>query len=98
MSKTIKTRSGRALILPTAAEDRAITNAALSDPDCPPLTDEEWQTVIPGVKRGRPLANITKDRITIRLSQAVVQQFRATGAGWQTRIDSALREWLSTHQ
>jgi uncharacterized protein (DUF4415 family) len=23
--------------------------------------------------------------------------FKATGAGWQTRIDDALKDWLSTH-
>lgn len=39
----------------------------------------------------------TKERITIRLSPDVVQSFRATGDGWQTRVDSALRDWLKTH-
>lgn len=34
----------------------------------------------------------TKDRITIRLSHDVVEHFRATGEGWQTRMDEALRE------
>jgi uncharacterized protein (DUF4415 family) len=36
----------------------------------------------------------TKERITIRLSPEVVQRFRDTGDGWQTRVDSALKEWL----
>ncbi len=36
----------------------------------------------------------TKEHITIRLSPEVVERFRATGAGWQTRVDSALRDWL----
>ncbi len=40
----------------------------------------------------------TKERITIRLSPEVVERFRATGAGWQTRIDSALKDWLKNHQ
>ena len=40
----------------------------------------------------------TKEHITIRLSRDVIDQFRATGAGWQGRVDSALREWLGTHQ
>ena len=44
---------------------------------------------------GRPKAEVTKERITIRLSHEVVEQFRATGDGWQTRIDTALQEWLS---
>lgn len=34
---------------------------------------------------------------TIRLSPDVVQAFRAAGAGWQTRIDAALKDWLRTH-
>ena len=47
--------------------------------------------------RGRPKAAVTKERITIRLSPDVVQTFRATGNGWQTRLDAALRDWLKTH-
>jgi len=47
--------------------------------------------------RGRPKAAVTKERITIRLSPEVVQTFRATGDGWQTRVDSALKDWLKTH-
>ena len=39
----------------------------------------------------------TKERITIRLSRNVVEQFRESGEGWQTRVDSALREWLKNH-
>jgi uncharacterized protein (DUF4415 family) len=40
----------------------------------------------------------TKQRITIRLSPDVVQRFRATGQGWQTRVDAALRDWLASHE
>ncbi|MHB1631009.1 MAG: BrnA antitoxin family protein [Acidithiobacillus sp.] len=39
----------------------------------------------------------SKERITICLSGEVVERFRASGSGWQTRIDAALREWLETH-
>lgn len=38
-----------------------------------------------------------KERITIRLSHDVVEKFRATGTGWQTRLDAALQDWLRTH-
>ena len=48
-------------------------------------------------KRGRPMAATTKERITIRLSAEVVKRFRATGPGWQTRMDSALADWLKHH-
>ena len=44
-----------------------------------------------------PQKSATKERITIRLSQNVVQSFRATGEGWQTRVDAALRDWLKKH-
>ncbi len=47
--------------------------------------------------RGRPKAEVTKERITIRLSPEVVGAFRATGDGWQTRMDAALRDWLESH-
>ena len=50
-----------------------------------------------GKHRGRPKAAVTKERITIRLSPDVVGAFRATGDGWQTRVDAALRDWLKTH-
>ena len=39
----------------------------------------------------------TKERTTIRLSRDVLDRFRATGTGWQTRVDAALREWLEVH-
>ena len=39
----------------------------------------------------------TKERITIRLSREVVDQFRESGEGWQTRVDAALRDWLKNH-
>ena len=47
--------------------------------------------------RGRPPADVVKDRITIRLSPEVTAAFRASGDGWQTRIDAALKDWLRTH-
>ena len=40
-------------ILPTSAEDAAITAAALADPDAVPFTDTEWVQVKPLVRRGR---------------------------------------------
>lgn len=34
---------------------------------------------------------------TIRLSPEVLEHFRGGGAGWQSRIDQALREWIGQH-
>jgi len=36
-----------------------------------------------------------KERISIRLSRDVADYFRATGEGWQTRIDDALRDYVA---
>ena len=84
-------------IIPTQEEGAVITEAAMSDPDSMPYTDAEWEAVKPVLRRGRPLAAVTKERITIRLSPEVVQAFRASGDGWQTRVDAALKDWLKTH-
>jgi uncharacterized protein (DUF4415 family) len=97
MPQTIKSRTGRILRLPTPEEDAAITAAARSDPDAPPLTDKEWQAIKPKLRRGRPPAAVTKERITIRFSSEVLARFRASGDGWQTRMDAALKDWLKTH-
>jgi uncharacterized protein (DUF4415 family) len=60
-------------------------------------TDEEWQKAKPSIRLGRPKAAVTKERITIRLSRDVVTRFRATGDGWLTRMDSALRQYIAEH-
>ncbi len=44
-----------------------------------------------------PQKAAVKERITIRLSPEIVSRFRATGPGWQTRVDDALADWLSAH-
>lgn len=45
-------------------------------------------------KRGRQKSP-TKQPVSIRLSPEVVAYFRATGKGWQTRIDDVLKEWIA---
>ena len=39
----------------------------------------------------------TKEQVAVRYSPEVLNAFRATGRGWQTRMDEALRDWLKTH-
>lgn len=41
---------------------------------------------------GRPPADNPKVPVSIRLDKDVVDHFKATGEGWQTRINSILRE------
>jgi uncharacterized protein (DUF4415 family) len=97
MSQTIKTRSGRTIILPTPEEDAAITSAALSDPDAIPLTDEEWELVKPSLRRGRPISENPKVFTAIRFDPDVLDAFKGSGRGWQTRMNAALKDWLHTH-
>lgn len=49
------------------------------------------------IKPRGPQKTPTKQATTIRLSPDVMAAFKATGAGWQTRIDAALKDWLRTH-
>ncbi len=97
MPQTIKTRSGRVLVLPTPEEDAAITAAAMSDPDAIPFTDAEWEAAKPMMRRGRPLGSGSKVQVTMRLDIDVVEKLKATGAGWQTRANDALRNWVKRH-
>ena len=38
----------------------------------------------------------TKERITIRISRDVLESFRSTGRGWQSRMDAVLKEWMAS--
>ena len=39
----------------------------------------------------------TKILVTLRYSHEVVNYFKSTGSGWQTRVDQALKEWIKNH-
>ena len=45
-------------------------------------------------RRGRPKSERPKELTTLRLSPDVIDHFRSSGAGWQTRINAALEEWI----
>jgi uncharacterized protein (DUF4415 family) len=90
----VKSKSGRAFDLPTPKENAAINVGIAADANTYEVPDSQFAQM----KRvGRPLALVTKERITIRLSRDVIEQFRASGNGWQTRVDAALKDWLKTH-
>ena len=87
-------RSG--IIMPTRAEDRRITAAALSDPDCPPMTDQQLAELVPfKALLGRPRSPNKKLLLSVRYSPEVVKFFRSTGPGWQTRVDQVLRRYVA---
>ena len=45
-----------------------------------------------------PQKTPTKVRVSLRLSREVVEYFRATGDGWQTRMDGELLELVHKHK
>lgn len=73
------------------------------DPDDAPEITDEWiaeADLYKGgnlVRRGRPKAESRKLALTVRYDADIVAAFKATGAGWQTRMNDALREWLKNH-
>ena len=48
-------------------------------------------------RRGRPVSDVTKEQVAIRFNRDVLSAFRASGPGWQTRMNEALKDWLRTH-
>lgn len=81
------------LIAPTPEEDAAITAAALSDPDNPPLTDQQLVQMQP--MRGRPRLARPKVALTMRVDAEVMDALKGSGPGWQTRVNSLLRDALA---
>ena len=84
--------------MPSAAEDKAITAAARSDPDAQPLTSKQLKSMVPiHAMRGRPKSENKKLLVSVRYSQEVVEYFKSTGEGWQSRMDGVLRQYVARH-
>ena len=84
--------------LPTLQEDKAITAAAWADPDARPLTPKQLKAMVPiRALRGRPKSESTKQLLSVRYSPEVLAYFKATGEGWQSRMDGVLREYVKRH-
>jgi uncharacterized protein (DUF4415 family) len=82
--------------MPTAAEDRAITTAAKADPDARPLTPRQLKSMVPmRALRGRPPSGNKKQLVSIRYSPEVLDYFKATGDGWQSRMDGVLKGYVT---
>jgi uncharacterized protein (DUF4415 family) len=84
--------------MPTSEEDKAITAAARSDPDAQPLTPKQLESMVPlRSLRGRPKSENKKLLVSIRYSPEVVAYFKSTGEGWQSLMDSVLRQYVARH-
>ena len=78
----------------TAAEFRSAQPAALVLPE---LFGARNAAEMLRPKRGRPISAKPKAHVNLRLDAEVVDAFRASGSGWQTRLNAALKDWLKTH-
>lgn len=100
-------------IIPTPEEDEAINAGIAADPDNPELTKEWFAKAKPANEafapqtyaaliamkrpRGRPKADETKVFTAIRLDADLLDAFKSTGKGWQTRVNAALRQFITEH-
>ncbi len=50
------------------------------------------------VRRGRPAGSGQKTQTTLRISKDVLEFFRATGPGWQTRMNNALKQYVAAQR
>ncbi len=108
----LKTKSGRVVYMPTPKEDAVIQAGIDADPDAREL-DAQWfakakpasealphdmyATSVAKRPRGRPKADETKVFTAIRLDADVLNAFKSTGKGWQTRVNLALRQYIHEH-
>lgn len=85
---------------------RTMTDADIHhDTDSPATRVSDWEGATlkkGGVEIGKartrgPNKRPTKEQVAVRYSPDVLAAFRATGRGWQTRMNEALRDWLKTH-
>jgi uncharacterized protein (DUF4415 family) len=92
-------------IPPITDEEEARIQAGIAlDPDNPELTEEEFKLARPFAEvfpelaasirraRGRPAMERPRKVVSLRMDQDVLESFRATGKGWQSRVNEALRK------
>jgi uncharacterized protein (DUF4415 family) len=98
--------SKRKLNIPpiTDEEEERIQAGIALDPDNPEITAEEFKLARPFAEvlpelsasikraRGRPVMERPRKLVSIRMDQDVLDKFRATGKGWQSRVNEALRK------
>ena len=85
-----------------ATTNDEIARQIAEDPDTAPELTDEWfdkANLHYGEKlirrgRGRPPLDAPKKLVSLRLDRDVIEQFRAGGPGWQSRINAALRKHL----
>jgi len=78
-------------------KETAIEEKWIDPDDAPELTDEwfaqaEIRRAGKIVRRGRPRLENPKRQVALRIDPDVIDRFKADGAGWQSRMNEALRK------
>ena len=68
------------------------------DPDCPPLTERQLSQLRPSRLVNRELWRPQKKVLNIRIDADLLDSLRASGAGWQSRLNEWIRTGIVTHQ
>lgn len=80
------------LMVPSPQEDAAINAGIAADPDTRELSAQDIAAMKPLRRAGRPRADSPKVPVTMRVDADVLEAIRASGAGWQTRVNQVLRD------
>lgn len=78
-----------------AAQDAPIAHTDADspyDPNDAAAVSAYWQQASVKRSRGRPAVPVKRPTLNMRIDADVLDAFRATGAGWQTRINAVLRD------
>ncbi|MCD6335319.1 MAG: BrnA antitoxin family protein [Candidatus Latescibacteria bacterium] len=92
-----------------ALTDEEIIRAAEADPDNSPLTDDQLVGMRPAMEVIPEIVEAHRERrgshrtpskapVSIRLNPEVADYFKSQGKGWQTQINTILREYAKSHQ
>ena len=97
MPKTITKPSGTdwERVKREAAQDAPIPHTAADgpyDPNDQAATAAHWRNATITRGRGRPAVVVKRPTLNMRVDADVLDAFKATGPGWQTRINAALRD------
>jgi uncharacterized protein (DUF4415 family) len=97
------------IIYPTPEEDERINAGIAADPDTWELTDEDFASMRPmsetnpelleAIRRSRGKQKApTKIATSIRLSENVLEAYKQSGPGWQSRIDRDLQDIIAKRE
>ena len=89
------------------AEEDRIRKGIAEDPDSPEWTEGDFRKAKPfrealpelataidraKARRGRPAMDNPKQQISVRLDPDIIRYYKATGKGWQARMNDDLRK------